>query len=141
MVISWSAVIKVHWHARRCVSTCKIQAQICINTIEIVVIVVPFGTSLILISPHLISPAITPPKYKVGILQRPIQAEFGGILIDTILEFLLEKEGGFQHLALRIDKDRVVGCIVVNGDLDDDIDGLIIWAKYVFLVMMDRWVH
>jgi hypothetical protein len=25
--------------------------------------------------------------------------------------------------------------------LDDDIDGLIIWAKYVFLVMMDRWVH
>jgi hypothetical protein len=25
--------------------------------------------------------------------------------------------------------------------LDDDIDGLIMWAKYVFLVMMDRWVH
>jgi hypothetical protein len=25
--------------------------------------------------------------------------------------------------------------------LDDDIDGLIMWAKYIFLVMMDRWVH
>jgi hypothetical protein len=77
----------------------------------------------------------------VGVLQQPIQAEFGGIEIDTILEFLLDKEGGVQHLALLIDKDRVVGCVVVNGALDDDINGLIVWDKYVFLVMMDRWVH
>ena len=61
----------------------------------------------------------------------------GGIKIDTILEFLLKKEGGFQHLALLIYSDRVVDCVVVNGALDDDIDGLIIWAKYVFLYVFD----
>ena len=44
--LSISAVIKVHFCARRYVSTCKIQAQICINIIEIDI--------LKHISPHLI---------------------------------------------------------------------------------------
>jgi len=48
--------------------------------------------------------------------------------IDTILEFLLKKEGGFRHLS----------CVVVNGAMDDGIGGLIIWAEYGFLVMMYR---
>ena len=38
----------------------------------------------------------------MGNLRRPIQAVSGGIKIDTILEFLLEKEGGFPLLALLI---------------------------------------
>jgi hypothetical protein len=76
--------------------------------------------------PLLIFIAITSPRLNTGV--HILQAEFGGIEIDTILEFLLKKEGGFRHL----------GCIVVNGAMDDGICGLIIWAKYGFLVMMYR---
>ena len=76
--------------------------------------------------PLLINIAITPPRLNTGI--HILQAKFGGIEIDTILEILLKKEGGFRHL----------GCVVVNGAMDDGICGLIIWAEYGFLVMMYR---